>query len=155
MRGVSNLERCALFIGVGTNKDMRDSLILGLHTTRKAILKNKHQKRLIELLTMHRLALATDPRDRIYVIASLAGDCRSPPLPIDYNVSTWSVYLQTLKFLFETWGDLDFLAFSGASNNTWQSPVSTRPWKRWSWVPDFWWATFLKNIFEHQSLAGA
>ena len=113
MRGVSNLEQCALFMGFGTNKDDRDSLILALNTTREAISTNAQRKGLIELLAMHRLALATDPRDKIYAVGSLAGDCRAPSLPVNYTLSTWSAYLQTLRFLLETWGNLDFLAFSG------------------------------------------
>jgi hypothetical protein len=137
-RGVSNLEQCALFIGLATNKDARDSSILALHTTREAISTNEHQKGLIELLAMHRLALATNPRDRIYAIASLAADCRSPSLPIDYTLSTWSAYLRTLEFLFETRGNLDFLAFSGLGQLGWEGPVSAHPWEEWSWVPDFW-----------------
>jgi len=47
MRGVSNLEQCALFIGLATTKDDRDSSILAVNTTREAISTNVHQKGLI------------------------------------------------------------------------------------------------------------
>ncbi|KAE9368201.1 HET-domain-containing protein [Stipitochalara longipes BDJ] len=147
MRGVSNLEQCALFLGFGTNKADKDSLILALHTTREAISMKAKPKNLIELLAMHRLALATDPRDKIYAVASLAADCRSPPLPVNYALSPWSVYLQTLKFLLETWGNLDFLVLSGTNQDR------LYLWKPPSWVPDFYWVSTSKYVSQNsQSL---
>jgi len=102
-----------LFIGFRTNKADKDTSILALHTTRDAISTKAKPKSLIELLATHRLALVIDLRDKIYAVASLAADCRSPLLPVDYALFTWSAYLQTLKFLLETWGNLEFLVLSG------------------------------------------
>jgi hypothetical protein len=67
-----------LFIGFRTNKADKDTSILALHTPRDAISTKAKPKSLIELLATHRLALVIDLRDKIYAVASLAADCRSP-----------------------------------------------------------------------------
>ena len=137
----TNAETAMELVGFGTNDADRDVSLLSLQTTRDAVLRNVQPKTLVELLQAHRLALATDRRDKIYALAGLARDCQTPPLPINYSLSPWETCLQTLEFLLETTGCLDFLALSGAPEIYIFKPPS--------WTPDFYSVSISRFIPEH------
>ncbi|KAF8847117.1 hypothetical protein BDZ45DRAFT_355169 [Acephala macrosclerotiorum] len=80
-------------------------------------------RRLVDLISRHWNALATDPRDKIYAPVGIASDCQHLVFPIDYSVSYWKAYLQTFEFLIETTGSLDLLLFSGIGE--YEAPMVT------------------------------
>ena len=90
---------------------------------------------LVGLLQENWTALATDPRDKIFALLGLATDCQTPTLSADYSLSQWEIYLRTMNFLLENYGNLDIIAYSGIH----LFPV-TSLYRAPTWTPTFYWA---------------
>lgn len=86
-------------------------------------------KPLDQVLSQHRVAAATDPRDHIYGLMGLASE-QPPPLEPDYGANTSSVFLEATRWAVRD-GRLDILGLGGDPS----SP--DRPKDLPSWAPDF------------------
>ncbi|KAG8157462.1 hypothetical protein KVR01_012846 [Diaporthe batatas] len=86
-------------------------------------------KPLDQVLSQHRVAAATDPRDHIYGLMGLASE-QPPPLEPDYGASASSVFLEATRWAVRD-GCLDILGLGGDPS----SP--DRPKGLPSWAPDF------------------
>ena len=90
--------------------------------------KDHPQTSLLELLRSAQSRQATDPRDRIYSLVSLASNTRPLPYPPSYEVSTATLYLDIAEHMISQQNGLDILGFC-----VFQSGVRDNP----SWVPDW------------------
>lgn len=83
---------------------------------------------LLTLMTTFRAHRCSDPRDKVYGMASMARDVRGRSFPVDYNLSTGQVYLQAAKWTIESTKKLNVLCCRLG-----QDPALDLP----SWVPDW------------------
>jgi hypothetical protein len=87
---------------------------------------NPMQEDLCTLLLRHRGTLASDPRDHVFALVSLAQD--GDKLTVDYELSASEVFVETAKHILIMQKNFQFLAAAGMSQRT----DSSIP----SWVPD-------------------
>ncbi|KAE8443190.1 hypothetical protein EG329_002289 [Mollisiaceae sp. DMI_Dod_QoI] len=125
-----------------SNVPIQYEALPALDQSRKTLAKfrGKPASTLIVLLQSHHLALASDERDRMYALVSLASDCQTSSTPIDYDCSTWEAYLQIFEFLARCYGNLDFLVCSYAYNYDGMHLVHRSIYYGYpSWTPYFYW----------------
>jgi hypothetical protein len=95
---------------------------LGVHT-----IFLKFQGSLLNYLSSTRWSQATDPRDKVYGLLSLAEDAGSlgywnessewVPFRVDYHLSTEQVFINTAKAIISTTNSLDILGLAGGLAN--------------------------------------
>lgn len=94
-------------------------------------MQEKHRT-LLSLLISHRCAEASDPRDKLYALFSLATDLpRFPGLRPDYNIDTESLYILFATEMIKGSDNLDILSVPRVINHRQCSG------KLPSWVPDW------------------
>ncbi|KAI1772812.1 hypothetical protein F4818DRAFT_453216 [Hypoxylon cercidicola] len=111
-----------------------------LDSNRRAV-AGRNPMALSTLLQVHWLALATDPRDRIFALLGVSRDCQE--MKIDYKLSTWDVFLRALRHLVEDRGDLDMLICATGHRYRYYllyaAPTAVVRPKCPSWMPAFYW----------------
>ena len=107
--------------------------------TREAT-KHKIQQSLLSLLQSHRLALLTDPRDRIFSLCGIACDAGLEALNIqlDYHRSFLEVYWEVAVQMLSKQKSLDILSIPNEKGRSRQMP---------SWVPDYGSSTTTAPLF--------
>ncbi|KAH9909259.1 heterokaryon incompatibility protein-domain-containing protein [Xylariomycetidae sp. FL2044] len=112
--------------------------IVMLHVSRGMRMEDRLSS-LLHLLEMHRDALATDPRDRTFALLGLSADCQE--MKADYALPPFETFLQTLQYLTQEVGDLDFLISAvGDRHSGWRAFKSLAiPTSYPSWLPYFYW----------------
>ena len=103
--------------------------IIGVCAIKNYVNVKDHPKTsLLELFRSAQSLQATDPRDRIYSLVSLASNTRPLPYPPTYQVSTATLYLDTAEHMISQEEGLDILGFCVFQNGASDNP---------SWVPDW------------------
>jgi hypothetical protein len=90
--------------------------------------RTEEEPDLLTLMTTFRAHRCSDPRDKVYGMASMARDVRRRSFPVDYNLSIGQVYLQAAKWTIESTKKLNVLCCRFG-----QDPAFNLP----SWVPDW------------------
>jgi hypothetical protein len=103
---------------------------------RRNIIRDKRSFRLASLLSLLHPFSATDPRDKIYSILSLASDRNELAIPIDYTSSAESVYLIVATRIFKQCPPSLELLYDNLGQKTLSLP---------SWVPDWTTCVFGKH----------
>jgi hypothetical protein len=67
---------------------------------------------LLDLMCVHWLTLASDPKDKIYALVGIAADCRIRQPAIDYSGTEKHACVKAVKFLLDTRKNLDIICYS-------------------------------------------
>jgi hypothetical protein len=94
-------------------RDAGDIGPLQLEENRIAVQDPTRSRGLFSFMCNNWTTKATDETGKVYALEGIASDFQSPTLPVDYPISTWKAYLQTIVFLLQNTGRLDMIAYSG------------------------------------------
>lgn len=97
------------------------------HYDMKASYERGNRLTITQLVTSHREALATDPRDMVFSLVGLAAGPMTPLLAPDYSLSTREVFMNFVEHSITEEKSLDIICLSYGF-----APEADRP----SWVPD-------------------
>jgi Heterokaryon incompatibility protein (HET) len=100
--------------------------------TRDLIGAMYHRGSLLYCLASYRTLQVSDPKDKVFGILGLALDCSESTIPIYYENTVASVYVEALRFLVTKYGTLDFLRFASVLEDRRQDGDALP-----SWVPDW------------------
>jgi hypothetical protein len=82
---------------------------------------------LFQVLMMHRLKEATDPRDKVYALVGLTSSRDDPEFVIDYKITAREVFINTVDYMLQQYHHLDIICGKTRGTNLLNLP---------SWVPD-------------------